>query len=487
MKKNDVFCLKYFFAAAVAAIVLSPLLVFVSCQSAEAQTADVSYDMSVTVDGAENKVSVDMTVNVANTFKDGLDRLVFAFYPDAFTLKNPPPVDATMMSAAYPYGINAGGYSFLQADGDNVKSVSLCETPCRIVAYLNKPLTYGESTVVRFSYDLTLPLCNARYGYNDFSINLTYFFPVLCRFDKDADDFLFYDYVATGDPFVFNVADYSLSLYCPSDWQVACSAPLTSDNRGKKTFSATSLRDLSLFLAPEAVTDTLSSCGYTVNVIHDGSFSHAAQYAANALATFSQAFCELPSKNYCVVFTPFMTAGAEFCNVAMLSSSLPFAEVEKVVAHEVAHQWWYSLVGSDQVSAPWQDEALAQWSTLLYFEKRDMKSYADTLLKNMSDVYRDYTLAQRALGEDALCNVFRSTTDYRDYTDYYVTVYCKAALAINVSAESVTTDSFCKALSLYAKRNGLTVADAQELFTSLDLYDSGLGGMLKSSLSASVY
>ncbi len=29
--------------------------------------------------------------------------------------------------------------------------------------------------------------------------------------------------------------------------------------------------------------------------------------------------------------------------------------MEWIVVHEVLHQWWYSLVGNDQVNEPWLD------------------------------------------------------------------------------------------------------------------------------------
>jgi aminopeptidase N len=41
--------------------------------------------------------------------------------------------------------------------------------------------------------------------------------------------------------------------------------------------------------------------------------------------------------------------------------------MESTVAHEVAHQWFYSLVGDDQLDDPWLDESLAQFATLQYF------------------------------------------------------------------------------------------------------------------------
>ena len=42
--------------------------------------------------------------------------------------------------------------------------------------------------------------------------------------------------------------------------------------------------------------------------------------------------------------------------------------LEFVTAHEVAHQWWHGIVGSDSRAHPWVDESLAQWSALLWVE-----------------------------------------------------------------------------------------------------------------------
>jgi hypothetical protein len=48
-------------------------------------------------------------------------------------------------------------------------------------------------------------------------------------------------------------------------------------------------------------------------------------------------------------------AGMEYPELVF---SLPDPEV---VAHEVAHQWWYGLVGNNQYSEPWLDESLASY------------------------------------------------------------------------------------------------------------------------------
>ena len=115
-----------------------------------------------------------------------------------------------------------------------------------------------------------------------------------------------------------------------------------------------------------------------------------------------------------------------------------------------------------------------------------MKSYADTIRNNLSAAYKDYVATQKALGENADCNVFRRTTDYRDGTDYYITVYFKAALALDTVAQSIGTRNLCNALSGYAKSYGLSYADEDGLFTCLDAAFDGAGALLKSALSSTL-
>ena len=49
--------------------------------------------------------------------------------------------------------------------------------------------------------------------------------------------------------------------------------------------------------------------------------------------------------------------------------------MEYLIAHETAHQWWYSVIGNDEINEPWLDEALTEYSTILYFEERRKRNW----------------------------------------------------------------------------------------------------------------
>ena len=79
--------------------------------------------------------------------------------------------------------------------------------------------------------------------------------------------------------------------------------------------------------------------------------------AQKSVSTFAASFGPYPYPELDVVLGAFPDFGG------MEYPTIVFSEVDKwTVAHEVAHQWWYGLVGNDQYAEPWLDESLATWS-----------------------------------------------------------------------------------------------------------------------------
>jgi aminopeptidase N len=117
--------------------------------------------------------------------------------------------------------------------------------------------------------------------------------------------------------------------------------------------------------------------------------------------------------------------------------------LEYVVAHETAHQWWYSLVGNDEISEPWLDEALTEYSTILYFEQKYGKEVKDRLIKHMK--VRTMTKQSK--------NIFKSTTEFDNSIDYSLCVYSKGALMIDDIRKKVGDNVFFDTLRKYYNEN----------------------------------
>jgi hypothetical protein len=71
--------------------------------------------------------------------------------------------------------------------------------------------------------------------------------------------------------------------------------------------------------------------------------------------------------------------------------------IDLIEAHETAHQWWGNVVGATSYRDNWLMEALANYSALLYLEKRDGRGALDATLEN----YRQDLLRKDADGHTA--------------------------------------------------------------------------------------
>ena len=82
--------------------------------------------------------------------------------------------------------------------------------------------------------------------------------------------------------------------------------------------------------------------------------------ADRALTAFAEAYRPYPYERFLLVQSPRSRIGNEYPGMAFLGVKSLADPV--VVAHETAHQWFYGLVGNDQIRAPWLDEALAEFA-----------------------------------------------------------------------------------------------------------------------------
>lgn len=64
------------------------------------------------------------------------------------------------------------------------------------------------------------------------------------------------------------------------------------------------------------------------------------------------------------------TALDEYANFAALSSR---------IAHEVAHQWFYGVVGSDPYKEPWMDEAFAEYCEDMLYQQSKRPSISASI------------------------------------------------------------------------------------------------------------
>jgi aminopeptidase N len=190
---------------------------------------------------------------------------------------------------------------------------------------------------------------------------------------------------------------------------------------------------------------------------HEEAGRRALDVATRSVQVYNDRFGAYPYPHLRVVETYFLIEGSpggmEYPGLVLVSSefydpesSLARSDEPEVVwAHEVAHQWWYGVVGNDQVDDPWLDEALSTYSSILYFEAAAGQKAADRQLRWQC------TLPYRAIqvaGGDRPVGTSLDEFDENELA-YAAIVYGKGGLFFEKLRELLGNDRFLAMLQGY--------------------------------------
>lgn len=296
---------------------------------------------------------------------------------------------------------------------------------------------------------------------------------------------------SVGD-FVFaETADYEVTVEAAPEVRVFSSGDESRTSMAGQTtthtFSGANLRDFALLAgrslrAEERTIDNLRVRSiYTVG--HENIGRRVLAAAVNAARVYTSRFGALPQKVVNIAEVPLVArlGAAEFSGLACIASafyvdfespamrSLPEIvreqrasiedSLEFTVAHVMAQQWWGVAVGNDPERWPVLDEALSNWSALLYYRDfygADRAAVAlDDQLRGVYKVYRTFG------GEDMTAD--RAAREYRNFFQYSAIVVSKGALMFDALLRLLGEKRFFDALQGYYHANVHEVAEMDDL------------------------
>ena len=315
-------------------------------------------------------------------------------------------------------------------------------------------------------------------------------YPVLAA--RAGDDWLRRMEPSIGEALVADVADYRVEIDVPEQLSVftpveAAADVVKKDGRAVSTFSADHLRDFVVIAGGNLRAEQRVISGITVRSIyrseHETAAKRALNIAADAVNVYIRRFGALPLRMISLIDAPLVAtlSNAEFSGFAAIASafyvdfdspavsSMPDiireqrASVEEslewTVAHVVAHQWWGTAVGNDPNREPVLDEALANWSALLYYRDvhgdRKAEVALEEQLRGVYKIYRTFG------GEDMEAN--RAAREYRNSFQYAAIVIGKGALMFEALRKLIGDEKFFGALLKYYAANKFEVAQLDDL------------------------
>jgi aminopeptidase N len=273
----------------------------------------------------------------------------------------------------------------LQVNGEGVQPSSELENSAVRVPF-NPPLAPGAQAVIQMDFSVDVPTdTEANYGsfvYKDRVLALAHFYPLIAVFDDEGWNVE--DPPEYGDIIYADSSFYLVRVSAPAGQTlVASGVEIERSVSGEDqvvTFAAGPMRDFYLVASDQFQTFSQTAGQTTIHsygILGDGAI-RTMQHAADALRIYGERVGVYPFSEMDLVSTPNLALGIEYPGImaittriygrsARLGNTPAPVLLESTVAHEVAHQWFYSVVGNDQVDEPWLDEALAQYLTLLYY------------------------------------------------------------------------------------------------------------------------
>ena len=418
------------------------------------QASVYTIDMEIVLDGADIRLEGSEEVVYTNQESVPLEAIYFRLIP------------------------NVGGdylaVSDIQIDGNPIEpSLEFGNTALRLD--LLEPLAPGISIIITMCYDGVVPPemggNHGLYVYLDDILALDAFFPIIPVYNDEGWNVE--EPPRNADMIFTDVAFFSVTVDAPNEFVLAAGGKETERverfERQIVTFEGGPQRDFYLAASPRFVSESTWMDGVKLTSYFVEEFrpsgERALEIGVNALSVFSERFGPYPYSELDLVSTPMLAGGMEYSNIVAIGiyyydpassiGDIPGSVFfESAAAHEVAHEWFYCQVMSDQIDEPWLDESLVQYATYLYY----LDTYGEQVAEGFKESF--HRRWERVAKEPIPIGM--PAEDYSPQ-EYGAIVYGRGALFFEALTEEMGQETFDNFLHEYVDTYRWGIAEPKDL------------------------
>jgi len=337
---------------------------------------------------------------------------------------------------------------------------------------LSPALQPGEQAVIKMTFSVLVPAeSGGNYGifaFVDDILALAHFYPMIAVYDDEGWNLEIPP--QTGDVIYADSSFYLVWVTAPAALTIVASGVEiergTTGDRQQVIFAGGPMRDFYLAastryaVVSQQVGETTVNSYATLELVDGAKITLG--YAVDALRIYNERFGVYPFTEFDVAGTPNLALGIEYPGMVVIALRLydlekgeyPLVYLESTVAHEVGHQWFYSVIGNDQLDEPWIDEAIVQYATLLYFQDLYGTSGAEGFRGSLRDRWKRVDNAEIPIGMPV-----------RAYSgpEYGAIVYGRGPLFVETLAKTMGQETFDAFLRDYYETHKWGIATADSL------------------------
>jgi len=323
--------------------------------TAPVPSARTQYTLYALLDYSAHEMAVDETIRYTNQTGVALGEMVMAVEPNlrgGFSLEN-------IMLDGNPLTYDLNGQ--------------------RLTVSLPQSLAPGAQLTLSMRFRISIPakIKEHPYGYDVDQVNLTDWYPFVVPF---SNGWLLHDPTSLGEHLVYDSSDFEVNIRTTQTGIVIATSGLADSQpngewtryrlAGARTF-AFSASDQFLVYDAVAGAAQIRSYYYPGYETEGAAILNA---AVRAIGLFEAKFGTYPYGSLSVVQAD-LNDGQEYDGLVFLATKFyneydgsARSNLVAIGVHEMAHQWWFGLVGNDQAMEPWLDEAMAVYSESIFYK-----------------------------------------------------------------------------------------------------------------------
>ncbi len=454
----------------------------------------VDYDIDVSLDDKQHMLRGFETLTYTNHSTDTLRHVYMHLWANAFKNDRSKYTEQSVENGQTAFYYSAeeqrGKIDSVQFKVNNdIVNISQYDNHEDIVVMeLNEPLAPEKSINISTSFRVKIPYTFSRLGHIEQSYQITQWYPKPAVYDKHGWHPL--PYLDQGE-FYGEYGNYLVRITLPSNNVVAATGevqeeseklfiksrlvtkdssiaaidtPVVSSLQTKTiSFKQSNIHDFAWFADKKLIvekTEAVLPSGKKVDCISyykPGSrtiYKGSSAIIAQTISYLSAHVGEYPYKHASIVEGALIAGdGMEYPTIAVISGTGSASDLQKVIIHEVGHNWFYGLLGSHERDHPWMDESINS-----YYEKEinaSMNSETsptklEARVTSFSDKINGIFLYQLAAREntDQAANLPATAFSYFNYGGM---VYQKAPAFFGYLKNYLGEQTFEKAMKRYFK------------------------------------
>lgn len=394
------------------------------------------YELEGTLDTKEHVLNFTETITYQNNEEVTLSELYLHIYGNAYQI-----YDSTK-------GIQVLTVNSLSKD---TLTYEVLDQNQLLKIVPEKPLEPGKAIQFKIDCKFLIPDLVDRFGYYQTQYCFSFFNPQMAVYDDAGWDLAPMSLV--GDGRYHDMSDFRIKITVPKDYVVACGGverkKEVKNESVTYTFENSNARDICMSISDqyEIVEDEINGIKvyayFEKNVVSQKSKDSTMQQIKGSLDCYETVFGDYPYDTFrmaTITQKPNISVAMEYSGLIYMPREAfldnQFANYEEVLSHEIAHQWFYGIIGNNETTEAWLDEGLTTFAVGVYLEKVKGKEQAE-----------DYSTKGQYLKLDPI-PINKETTEYQN-TAYYMVCYYKAQYFLYELRERMGEETFYSAIKEY--------------------------------------